>query len=808
MLSLSTNKELRALVVTTGTESYILNTYLPSLRKRGEYKGDILIVDYEGISNSFSLKNISNIEGQNILYRKIKPLYSCLASDRMRAFYECLKDLYQNYDVIMCTDGNDIEYFMSIQPLLDIAKDIFCYVIETPAHLVRNWIRFSGFPDADIVWKSMKDKPMINAGMIAGPSDKIFEVLKFMTEQMKSNSKDNGFGADQLLLNALIYYYNFPSLSVGYEWNYVLLTNHRRQVAPISGRVFAKEDGREIAIIHRNGQGHMDFAIWKKMVFPACRMTGEGWMHRKEVVKKEFVEKRIVAQVPTELDLMYKLMSKASIVKGDMAEVGVWKGGSAKFICEFKGNKNLHLFDTFEGMPETRPDDIIAPYGRYKEPRQIIKGEMVRGIEEAQENLKKYSNVFFYKGIFPETSDSIKDTKFSFVHLDVDIYKSTIDALNFFYPRMNKGGVILIHDYVMCTGIKKSVEEFLLDKPERYIAVGNQCYIVKDTIINLNLEDLVIYPYWNENIHTEIDPLVWFKAEYPNLGEVYTKIKKDIAQNGIKETLLVEKLFDGKYGVVDGNHRFYLALQLNLKKPIPCEIITPLRKMEVIKIQHLLGKESLKKAFDKFGKWHYIDCTNMKPHENILRIVPYFDMKGKRVLELGPFEGRDTYSLEYIGAREVISIEGRIENYLKFNVVKFFFLNVTTPIYGDIEKIDLKKFGYFDFCLARGILHYQTNPVKIFRQLSEITDNLWLGIRLASKDFPRTAEVECEGYKGRTISCSYDNVFSGLQKYAIWLYKEELLRLLKNLGYSSITIVKEPDVYNEKGNTAEIYVRK
>jgi len=49
---------------------------------------------------------------------------------------------------------------------------------------------------------------------------------------------------------------------------------------------------------------------------------------------------------------IYISVKRTEKIKGDIAEVGVYKGGSAKLICESKGKKNLYLFDTFEGLPE------------------------------------------------------------------------------------------------------------------------------------------------------------------------------------------------------------------------------------------------------------------------------------------------------------------------------------------------------------------------------------------------------------------------------------------------------------------------
>lgn len=157
-------------------------------------------------------------------------------------------------------------------------------------------------------------------------------------------------------------------------------------------------------------------------------------------------------------------------LKGDIAEVGVFRGGSAKLICETKGNKNLYLFDTFEGLPE--PDKIDGEIHH--------KGEFTFNLESVKYYLKKYPKCIFIKGLFPTTANWIKDKSFSFVHLDVDLYDGTRDCLDFFYPRMEKAGIILIHDYLTAPGAKIAVDEFFKNKIEPVIELSSSyCLIVK-----------------------------------------------------------------------------------------------------------------------------------------------------------------------------------------------------------------------------------------------------------------------------------------------------------------------------------------
>jgi hypothetical protein len=173
-----------------------------------------------------------------------------------------------------------------------------------------------------------------------------------------------------------------------------------------------------------------------------------------------------------ELYNIYKAVLQTSKVPGDIAEVGVYKGGSARLICEMKGGRQLHLFDTFTGMPEVGEHDIHKK-GSFND----------ISIESVMRYLKNYKNVFFYKGFFPKTAAALQWGKISFLHIDADLYKTTIDALNFFYPYMNRGGIIICHDYnsMTCPGVKKAFDEFFKSKPEPVIELSctSQCLITK-----------------------------------------------------------------------------------------------------------------------------------------------------------------------------------------------------------------------------------------------------------------------------------------------------------------------------------------
>ena len=178
---------------------------------------------------------------------------------------------------------------------------------------------------------------------------------------------------------------------------------------------------------------------------------------------------------PYEAYMLYSIAKSQQELDGDMAEVGVYQGGSAKLISEVKGDKKLFLFDTFIGLQELSDDDTHFGKKHWK------KNEFNdTSLETVKNYLSSYNNIQIIKGEFPKTVDSIHDSKFSFVHLDVDLYRSTIECLKFFYPRLVNGGIILVHDY-HSDGIQKAFKEFLQSNKVQLIELtGSQCMIIKN----------------------------------------------------------------------------------------------------------------------------------------------------------------------------------------------------------------------------------------------------------------------------------------------------------------------------------------
>lgn len=222
----------KTLVVTTAKDSQLLRTFLPSLEGKGEYNGDILVIDYDLSQHALDVLS----KKPNVRVIKSKPVYECLASDRHRAFWEALKYMYQWYETILIIDGNDIEFCKPIQPLFDLATEKVCYVTENRVN--GTWVKYTGPPDVGVVWDEIKNKLIINAGVYVGPSKLIFTIQEHIAKNLEYNSN---FGADQLLLNAMIYYYGIPSKEIDKIWNY-----DARPIGAVDPRSLM-----EVAIIHR-----------------------------------------------------------------------------------------------------------------------------------------------------------------------------------------------------------------------------------------------------------------------------------------------------------------------------------------------------------------------------------------------------------------------------------------------------------------------------------------------------------------------------------------------------------------------------
>jgi O-methyltransferase len=191
---------------------------------------------------------------------------------------------------------------------------------------------------------------------------------------------------------------------------------------------------------------------------------------------RDMKRQREMLLTPLEAYQLCSLVKATSKIGGAMAEIGVYRGASARLIREADLSRDLHLFDTFEGLPETRETDTVIYYGRVG---RFEKGEFSSSFEDVQRYLSGSNHLYFHKGLFPETALPVCDVRFSFVHSDVDIYESSKAVLEFFYPRMLPGGIIVTHDFASASGVNRAFTEFFASRPEPLFELaGDQAAIV------------------------------------------------------------------------------------------------------------------------------------------------------------------------------------------------------------------------------------------------------------------------------------------------------------------------------------------
>jgi O-methyltransferase len=162
---------------------------------------------------------------------------------------------------------------------------------------------------------------------------------------------------------------------------------------------------------------------------------------------------------------LHNMLQQALHVPGDVAEAGVFKGGTALLLRKgIEGHgRALRLFDSFEGMAHTS-----AQLDRHRQ--GDFSDTSVEGVTAVVGN---DPFIDYRKGWIPETFTGLEPTRYCFAHIDLDLHQSIIDSLQFIYPRMSQGGVIVLDDYgfASCPGARLAVDAYFEDKPERPLAL-------------------------------------------------------------------------------------------------------------------------------------------------------------------------------------------------------------------------------------------------------------------------------------------------------------------------------------------------
>lgn len=155
---------------------------------------------------------------------------------------------------------------------------------------------------------------------------------------------------------------------------------------------------------------------------------------------------------------LWTSIEQVAKLEGDIIEIGVWRGGTSALMARklelMKQDAKLYACDTFQGLVKVSENDNYHKNGEFSNTSIDIVTNLY--------NNMCIKDIELLIGIFPDdTGRFVSDKKFKLCHIDVDIYQSAIDVLDFIWPRLVSGGIIIYDDYGVQTtqGIAKAVNE-------------------------------------------------------------------------------------------------------------------------------------------------------------------------------------------------------------------------------------------------------------------------------------------------------------------------------------------------------------
>jgi O-methyltransferase len=158
---------------------------------------------------------------------------------------------------------------------------------------------------------------------------------------------------------------------------------------------------------------------------------------------------------------------------GAIVECGVWRGGSMMAVARTllrlgSADRDLYLFDTFEGQPPPGIEDVSVEGG---ETLTLLEGRDWCGgapEDDVRKNLLSVGygadRLHLVKGMVEETIPAGAPDAISLLRLDTDWYGSTKHELVHLYPRLEPGGVLIIDDYGDWRGAKQAVDEYVQEQ--------------------------------------------------------------------------------------------------------------------------------------------------------------------------------------------------------------------------------------------------------------------------------------------------------------------------------------------------------
>lgn len=162
-------------------------------------------------------------------------------------------------------------------------------------------------------------------------------------------------------------------------------------------------------------------------------------------------------------------------ISGACAELGVYQGDFSKYINRYLPERKLYLFDTFTGFGNQE----ILNIEREKMRKDALKDFRDTTVQSVLNKMENPDNCVVCQGFFPQTAENVNEN-FALVSLDADLYETILSGLEYFYPRLSKGGYIMIHDYgeYAWPGVKIAVDQYCKQHGISILPILDMCLSV------------------------------------------------------------------------------------------------------------------------------------------------------------------------------------------------------------------------------------------------------------------------------------------------------------------------------------------
>jgi O-methyltransferase len=173
----------------------------------------------------------------------------------------------------------------------------------------------------------------------------------------------------------------------------------------------------------------------------------------------------------------------AADVPGAIAEFGCYAGTASLFIRRLLDERReseareFHVYDSFAGLPPKISADQSAGGIAFAEGKlSVSKKEFLR-----QFRIAHLQPPIIHKGWFEELTDADVPEQIAFAFLDGDFYNSILTSLRLVWPRLSRGGTVLIDDYQRpeLPGPERAVQDFFREKPQPRIRMEQNIAIIK-----------------------------------------------------------------------------------------------------------------------------------------------------------------------------------------------------------------------------------------------------------------------------------------------------------------------------------------